>query len=290
MIIGEFGSNFCDSVGITRSMSSIPHELVQTVDAKADIYTKLGIDCDLADSLPEITILRNLELNFDFAESTDEITKNNNFIRLSNLFLDLLIINREIIEDNLCDTTNHNKRGKRIEVNNYINRHIDNSIDTKIIDLTIHKTVQKYALNAKNDHTNFTISISSYIKNMNFSRHYHFNDNTDNSKIISDMKKVLSDALMIRVKRCIDLLIKEYKDSQYLSVSNEKLQPRLDKLHSKIMDFFDIPDQSQQIDELKQENAQLKSVIDGYRLRIDEYKKSLSELTALTYQLNKLIE
>jgi len=284
MIIGEFGSTFCDSVDITRSMSSIPHELVQTVDAKADIYAKLGIDCDLTDSLPEITILRNLELNFDFAESTDEITKNNNFIRLSNLFLDLLIINCEII----YESTEGVSKSKNTNINNYINKDTNKDLDVKMIKLSVTKQTYKYTSNPSNNNTAYSISINSWLKDMNFNRGYRFDDNVNNSKAMSDMKKVLSDAFMIRVKRCIDLLIKEYKDSQYLSVSNEKLQPRLDKLHSKIMDFFDIPDQSQQIVELKQENARLESVISEQQLHLDEYKKSLSELTELIGKLNML--
>jgi hypothetical protein len=211
MIIGEFGNVFCDSVGIDRSMSSIPHKLVDKVVSKADIYAKLGITfSQLADtridSLPEITVLRNLELNFDFSESSSSIDRNNNFLRISNLFLDLLIINRETSSETVDGISI-----KSVDKNNYIRYAILSIPNTKFIDMNIINTLRNDCDNIEGNICTCHMNICSSIANMSISRTYTIDKNTD-KKSIKEMEELFAECLTIRVKKCIGSLIKRTKN------------------------------------------------------------------------------
>ena len=274
MIIGEFGSIFCDSVGITASISSVPHELASVIATKSEIYGKLGInDASSDESLPEITILRNLELNFDFSDSVDVVTKNINYMRLSNLFLDLLIVNK------YSGHTNIGGVHKEADNNYYLDEFIRDWKKSSIISTT---TKGIYGSNSQSGSMNISCSILSHIEGQNMGRSFSTTAENDTATM-NKINNVISECLMIRCIKSIELLIKKHKDSQYLSAENERLQPKLDKLQSKIMKFFELPDQSTEIAALKVENTKLK-------LQLEEYKKSVAELDELRARLNKLFE
>lgn len=320
MIIGEFGNTFCDSIGITRNTGLIDNNRVSVLDTKSNIYAKLGITGDV-ESLPEIIILRNLESVFSFGSSLDEDNKAN-LKKLNDFGFDLLIINNEIYTSFIDD-----QQDNLIRTNSYISNHTKD-INAKVIKFTIMSNTYIYMLKQKDNTTTYGISICGYDSSINFSEYQSFTGHR-NANDINNMKKGLVNKLSIGVKKCIKSLLN--RDGAHnistcqvhqhalnlddhlctidkpvqISVANrDKVQVKLDKLQSKIMEFFEIPDQSQRINELEQENAKLQSRIDGYQSRIhshelqideyqsriDEYKKSADELVELKNQLKQLID
>jgi len=300
MIIGEFGNTFCDSIGIARNTGSIDNNRVSVLDTKSNIYAKLGITGDVK-SLPEIIILRNLEHVFIFGSSLVEDDNKVNLKKLNDFGFDLLIINNEIYTSFIDD-----QQDNLIRTNSYISNHTKD-INAKVIKFTTMSNTYIYMLKQKDNTTDYGISICGYDSSINFSEHQRFTGH-GNVNDINNMKKGLVNQLSIGVKKCIKSLlnrdgahnISTCRAHQHalnlddhlctidkpvqISVANrDKVQVKLDKLQSKIMEFFEIPDQSQRINELEQENAKLK-------LQIIEYKKSADELVELKNQLKQLID
>lgn len=290
MIIGEFGSTFCDSVGIETSISSVPHELVANVVSKADIYVKLGIDCSQLVDMPEITILRNLELNFDFSNAVDDITKHLNYMRLSNLFLDLVIVNSE----------------KMIRSDHHYLINNCSDIASNSIESCISKTVYS-------DYTYYGFKINALKLDNDIHKNISIKHDDEQAKI--DFYNIVQSCLSVRVKKYIKLLIDDFKDKRQLSIDNERLEPQLTKLQSKIIEFFELPVQScdheaeisnfcaeitslksqianfcTEITNLKNENIVIKSINSSLCKELLELRKLKSEYKEMVELKEKLVK
>ena len=227
LVIGELGHTFAESLGLTTSVSSIPHQLVTDVRPKAEVYALLGIEFN--QSLPDITILtksvfpeyiipeRKTNSSNYYALLASEIHKFN-----INIMLFDSIDNSDILVDHYVQGT------ECVTINYHISRSSTNTY------MNVHSRGPKHL---------------PHIESLGMS-------GSDDR-----LAKLFSDVLASKVRKLITDTIQYYQLKQQKYLADNDLLPKYAALQSKVMEFFGIEDQSVIINELRQRNAENEAAI-----------------------------